>query len=460
MIKHTSAMDIKGKNTFLAVHTEQLLCDRSKLRSLFRPRLGERLHVLDANGKMEKLYEMFTEVVDQAFKDLQNTIQEVQKQHGVDEMLGEIEKQLSTLYKLHNEDKTSESVCGTIEITKTCKLALSRFVFKIIFKHKINFYIMLIQFKSIFIYYIYIQYYIPFYNRLKEQGLQGYTTENNTLILCFPHSAPEITEKTIPEEIRQRFTAENRKIIRTTDPLFKLHHKVESGDKLHPYRQNAESYGTVGMFGSIYQKNSRTMHRGDECTIYQREEFPKPCCISSPHVISSGQMAYISDAAIALGNCIWPPPVEDFCVNVEDISVICLESLNIEMGRKIKGNVSLFDGNRSSLARRKVYKFGATTSRTMGFIRYPEFEIVMGNPINVFLIEPDNDSSRFSKEGDSGAIVLTKFGEKVVALSMIFGGDVTFEGLANNISIAVDLNQAVNRFKDKYKDVTIELDTL
>lgn len=215
------------------------------------------------------------------------------------------------------------------------------------------------------------------------------------------------------------------------------------------------------MFGSIYQKNSRTMHRSDECTVHQREEFnPKPCCISSPHVISSGQIAYVSDATIALGNCIWPPPAKDYRVNVEDMSVICLESLNIEIGRKIKESVTLFDGNRNSLARRKVYKFGAATSRTTGFIRYPEFEMIMGHPINVFVIEPDNDSSRFSKEGDSGAIVLTKFGEKVVALSMIFGGDVNFEGLAKNSSVAVDLNKAVNRFKEKYKDVTIELDTL
>lgn len=143
MIKRTSTMDIKGKNIFLALHSEQLLRDRSKLRSLFRPKFGERLHVLDANGKMEKLYEMFTEVVDQAFKDLQNRIHEVQKQHGADEMLGEIEEQLSTLYKLHNEDKTSQAVCGTIDITKTFKLALSRFVFKIIFKHKISFYFLL-----------------------------------------------------------------------------------------------------------------------------------------------------------------------------------------------------------------------------------------------------------------------------------------------------------------------------
>lgn len=45
----------------------------------------------------------------------------------------------------------------------------------------------------------------------------------------------------------------------------------------------------------------------------------------------------------------------------------------------------------------------------------------------------------FSLPGDSGAFVFTKFGQNVVALSMIFGGDLTLEGFAENNSIAVDL---------------------
>ena len=110
------------------------------------------------------------------------------------------------------------------------------------------------------------------------------------------------------------------------------------------------------MFGSIYSKNSRTMHRGNECTIYQREEFPKPCCISSPHVISSGQSAYISNATVKLGKCIWPPVVGANRINVEDISVICSELPNIKIQRMVGGQIGLFDGDRSELKKRKVYK--------------------------------------------------------------------------------------------------------
>ena len=129
----------------------------------------------------------------------------------------------------------------------------------------------------------------------------------------------------------------------------------------------------------------------------------------------------------------------------------------------VKTHVTLFKGDRRDLKRRKVYKFGATTSKTIGFIHDSEFVLTIGDPVSVFLIEPedpDDDSSRFSQPGDSGAIVLTKFGQDVIALSMIFGGDVDLEGVARNNSIAVDLNQALQRFEANNKGQRIKLDTL
>ena len=190
----------------------------------------------------------------------------------------------------------------------------------------------------------------------------------------------------------------------------------------------------------------------------------KSCCISSPHVISSGQTAYILNGTVALGNCIWPTRVVPTnSINVEDISVIRLESTDIQIRRMVKTDVTLFKGDRRDLKRRKVYKFGATTSKTIGFIQDSEFVLTIGDPVSVFLIEPedpDDDSSRFSQPGDSGAIVLTKFGQDVVALSMIFGGDVDLEGVARNNSIAVDLNPALQRFEANNKGQRIKLDTL
>ena len=93
----------------------------------------------------------------------------------------------------------------------------------------------------------------------------------------------------------------------------------------------------------------------------------------------------------------------------------------------------------------------------------PEFVLMLGNWIKTFLIEPEaagNENSRFSKPGDSGAIVFTKFGQNVVVLSMIFGGEVKVPGIAQNNTIAVDLKQALKQFKDNNPNIALRLDTL
>ena len=286
------------------------------------------------------------------------------------------------------------------------------------------------------------------FHRLKDQGLQGYTTENDTLILFFQlsPSSEEITENSIPMELKKRYV--KVKIVQFTGPLYRFHHNVTGGEKLHPFRHNANTYGTVGMFGSICQ----------------HDRSFKSCCISSPHVISSGQTAYILNGTVALGNCIWPPPVVPSSpINVEDISVICLESIDIKISRVVERQVTLFHEDRQVLRKRKVYKYGAATSKTIGFIKDSEFVLTIGNPVSVVLIEPedpDDDGSRFSQPGDSGAIVLTKFGQNVVALSMIFGGDIDLEGVARNGSIAVDLNEAIQRFEANNVGQSVHLDTL
>nr|XP_022291106.1 uncharacterized protein LOC111102587 isoform X2 [Crassostrea virginica]XP_022291107.1 uncharacterized protein LOC111102587 isoform X2 [Crassostrea virginica]XP_022291108.1 uncharacterized protein LOC111102587 isoform X2 [Crassostrea virginica] len=400
-------LDIKGNNTFIAVKSDELLQDRSKLRHILRHVFGEGLHVVDAKGKMDKLFMKFENVLSQAITNTRKMIDDVRKENGEDERLKPVEKRFSELCKIH--DKGMYDSCETREKFMWSESALSR---------------------------------------LKDQGLQGYTTEHNTLVLFFQCSSTSknITENMIPIAIRKRFP--KLKIILIQKPLFNPHHEVKSGDKLHPCKHASTNYGTIGMFGVLTQPDRK----------------PRRCCISSPHVISSGQSAYILNATVKLGKCIWPPVVGANRINVEDLAVICSEFFNINiLERKVGRQITLFHGDRSKLKRRKVFKFGATTLETIGFIGDPEFVLTIGDPVNVFLIEPedpDDDRSRFSEPGDSGAIVLTKFGKDVVALSMIFGGDVDLEGVARNNSIAVDLKQALHRFEANNKGQRIKLDTL
>ena len=197
--------------------------------------------------------------------------------------------------------------------------------------------------------------------------------------------------------------------------------------------------------------------------IFRKDEPSRNCCISSPHVISCEQTAYILNATLQLGRCIWPPSAANNCINVEDISIICLDQHDIQIERKVSVDVRLFDQDRGHLKDRKVYKFGASTLKTTGYLRNSEFILTIGNSVKVFLIEPEDDnddSSPFSKPGDSGAIVFTKFGQNVVVLSMIFGGEVTLPGIARNNSIGVDLNEAIRRFTINNHEQNIQLHTM
>lgn len=282
---------------------------------------------------------------------------------------------------------------------------------------------------------------------LREKGLIGYTMENETLVLCFNiRPFNQISEDSmILNNIKREFPQTKVIYVRK---LYSLHNGITSGEKLHPLRNKPDRYGTVGMIGSFRPKT------GETSTL---------CCISSPHVISADETAFFKDAEVLLGTCIWPPAVPNHEVNVQDISVISLEK-RIHICSRQPGEVKLFeDSDRHRLDKRKVFKFGATTDETMGFVCKTDFVLELGEtPINVFLIEPyekSNEESTFSKPGDSGAVVLTKFGKHVEAFSMIFAGDVNIPDVAKNNTIAVELKHAVDKFEHSHGTI-LKLNTL
>lgn len=281
---------------------------------------------------------------------------------------------------------------------------------------------------------------------LREKGLIGYTMENETLVLCFNiRPFNQISEDSmILNNIKREFPKTKVIYVRK---LYSLHNGITSGEKLHPLRNKPDRYGTVGMIGSFRPKT------GETSTL---------CCISSPHVISAEQTAFFRDAKVLLGTCIWPPAVPNHQVNVEDISVISLEKHH-QICKRQPEDVKLFeDSDRHRLDKRKVFKFGATTGKTLGFVCKTDFILELGQPINVFLIEPydkNDEESTFSEPGDSGAVVLTKFGQRVEAFSMVFAGEVNIPEIAKNNTIAVELKHAVDRFEHSHGKI-LELNTL
>lgn len=395
-----------GEDVYLcvAVHSDQLLQDRNKLEIIMATFLGKRPIVLHAETEMKQLYDRFKRLSRQFLRKTEKLYRDVVKEFGKEKTnVKALAKRLSKLRQLNNPKK----IKGIQEASFETKEELSS---------------------------------------LREEGLIGYTMENETLVLCFKSPSNQISEDLIPYNIKKEFP--KTKIIYISK-LYSRQYGITSGEKLHPFKNKSESYGTVGMIGSFRPKTGET----STSTI---------CCISSPHVISAYKKAFFRDATVLLGTCIWPQPAPNNEVNADDISVITLEK-HIQICKRQSGDVKLFEeADRHKLDKRKVFKFGATTGKTLGFVCKTDFILPLGKPINVFLIEPydkNDGESTFSEPGDSGAVVLTKFGQRVEAFSMIFAGDVNIPDVAKNNTIAVELKYAVDNFENSHGKI-LELNTL
>lgn len=53
---------MSSEQVCLAVHSDQLLQDHTKLKGIMKPLDGKNLEVLDANWEMKKIYKRFTEL--------------------------------------------------------------------------------------------------------------------------------------------------------------------------------------------------------------------------------------------------------------------------------------------------------------------------------------------------------------------------------------------------------------
>jgi hypothetical protein len=95
-----------------------------------------------------------------------------------------------------------------------------------------------------------------------------------------------------------------------------------------------------------------------------------------------------------------------------------------------------------------VFKRGSTTGKTDGDIDIPQFNM-FGRKVMVITTA---DGQNFSEPGDSGALVLTKKGSELLALGLVFGGDLDIRGsdenFPENASIAVYLDEAISGFEE------------
>ena len=206
--------------------------------------------------------------------------------------------------------------------------------------------------------------------------------------------------------------------------------------------------GTIGIFGKL---------SSTEANINIQELI---VAISSGHVLDADADAYVPGTG-KVGKCIWPVQSAN---NMFEVSVIKIDPPLINSLQKVilDKDITLTQISQTDHEKRRVFKIGAATGRTEGFIdTVDDFEL-FGE--KVIVIKPNKSKcSKFSDKGDSGAIVLTNTNDdKLHALGVIYGDcfDLReFNSLHKNESIAVILLDAFNRFK-RAKQQEILLDKI
>ena len=196
--------------------------------------------------------------------------------------------------------------------------------------------------------------------------------------------------------------------------------------------------GTIGIFGKL---RNRDANKAKEEIIV---------AISSGHVIDEGADAFVPSSG-NIGKCIWPVPSSN---NMFDVSVIKINTSLINSLQRfiLDENVTLTQISEQDLTNRRVFKFGATTGRTDGFVNTFEDCELYGE--KVLVIKPQRSKNAvFSDEGDSGAIVLTRKDNKLHAVGVIYGDfdSRDFESVHGKESSAVFLINALNRFMKETK---------
>lgn len=204
--------------------------------------------------------------------------------------------------------------------------------------------------------------------------------------------------------------------------------------------------GTLGIFGELMREEQGAS-----------KQTKIAVALSSGHVISADTPAFVSTIG-EIGECIWPL---DSSNNIHDVSVIKIDQTRIDdLILILNQQILVGEISKEDLKDRYVFKFGATTGKTTGYIGVIDDFQMFGEEVMTILSRSEC-SSKFSDKGDSGAIVLTKVGGRLYGIGVVYGGGLKLPDCKNirEETIAVFLKRALDRFTDKTQQI-IEFDKI
>ncbi|XP_062600818.1 uncharacterized protein LOC134262441 [Saccostrea cucullata] len=278
----------------------------------------------------------------------------------------------------------------------------------------------------------------------RKYGVVGYRLCDGTLYIFSSNQNPNLKNKLV-KAIGMHFQGkiEFQLIKEALNPQcqIKCGGEIVNGEK--------KIQGSLGMFGEISSQQNHD------------DTFSNVVAITSGHLFKEGDVAKFQHLQVlkTMGCCIWP----NECLyergrsvdNVHDISVISIKrsvlSLLLKTIEDLNESIHVYDQPLATLSDRFVFKYGAATAKTEGFVeKVSDFEVFGGD---VMVILPDRAFEQFSDRGDSGSIVLTRVEEDLYAVGIVYGGELTLRNAeclnAKKETIAASLHIALDRFTTK-----------
>ncbi|XP_062598821.1 uncharacterized protein LOC134260269 [Saccostrea cucullata] len=286
----------------------------------------------------------------------------------------------------------------------------------------------------------------------RKYGVAGYRLCDGTLHIFSSNQNPNFKNK-LEKTIRMHFHGmiEFQLIKEALNPQC----RIKCGGEI--VNEEKKIQGSLGMFGEVSSQQNHD------------ETFSNVVAITSGHLFKEGDLAKVQHLEQRIGRCIWPNEnmyeMGRSVDNVHDVSVISIHKsvlgLLLKTIEGLNEKVLVYGQPLSTLTDRLVFKYGATTSKTEGFVqKVSDFELFDGE---VMVILPHVAFETFSDKGDSGSIVLTRVGDDLYAVGIIYGGELNLLNAecfsAKNETIAASLRVALDRFTKATKKY-ITFDTI
>lgn len=196
--------------------------------------------------------------------------------------------------------------------------------------------------------------------------------------------------------------------------------------------------GTIGIFGKMRN--------------LVKNEKERTVALSSPNLFSDGDIASLPNGE-HVGACCWPVKLEPHRENLVDVSIVEIDSTKIDTIKRAIFNEHILveEINKDLLNNRLVFKYGAKTQTTYGWIKMINTYERFGR--DVLVIEPKSPATLFSDEGDSGAIVVTIINGMHHGIGMVFGSHLELKESSNKSTkintAAIFLKNALDRFTSR-----------